>query len=295
MIAKELMMKQNSASQAEIDFERITQAIRYLEKHFKQQPSLEEIAKQVGLSPSHFQRMFTAWAGTSPKQFGHYLTIEYAKKLLEEQQTSLIKTTIQTGLSSPSRLHDLFIHIEGMTPGDYKNGGENIAINYQFTNTIFGKVLIASTAKGVCYLAFVPTGEEQALERLFKKFPRANFQSKADPLQAAALSFFRQDWSQLPDIKLHLKGTPFQHKVWESLLKIPLGQLSTYGRIATDINLPKACRAVGTAVGDNPVAFLIPCHRIIQATGVFGNYHWGSERKLALIGWEAARVDNTYE
>lgn len=293
IIAEEPMQIQQSTSQPEINFERITRAIHYLEQNFKRQPSLKEIAKQVDLSPSHFQRMFTAWAGTSPKQFAQYLTIEYAKRLLEEQRASVLETSLKTGLSSTSRLHDLFMQIEGMTPGDYKNGGADLTLNYQFAETIFGRILIASTSKGVCYLAFVLEGKEKALERLHQKFPRAALQSEEDSLQTAALSLFKQDWTALPNIKLHLRGTPFQLKVWEALLKIPLGQLSTYGRIAADIGLPKACRAVGTAVGDNPVAFLIPCHRVIQSTGVFGNYHWGNPHKLALIGWEAARFDDS--
>ncbi len=270
------------------DFDKIAKAIGYIERHFKAQPSLEEIAKSVQMSPSHFQRVFTAWAGTSPKKFLEYISLEHAKKLLTEDQSSVLKVSLKTGLSSSSRLHDLFVNIEGMTPGEYKNGGKNLTINYSFADSPFGRILIASTSKGVCSLVFADH-QVDALKNLQHTFPHATFKEKHDLIQKQALEIFRPDQTSLSEIKLHLKGTEFQLKVWEALLNIPFGQLSTYGGIATQIKRPKACRAVGTAVGDNPVAFLIPCHRIIQATGVLGNYHWGRTRKVAMIGWEGVR------
>ncbi len=276
------------------DFDKIAKAIGYIERHFKAQPSLEEIAKSVQMSPSHFQRVFTAWAGTSPKKFLEYISLEHAKKLLKEDQSSVLKVSLKTGFSSSSRLHDLFVNIEGMTPGEYKNGGKNLAINYSFAESLFGKILIASTSKGICCLMFAEH-EAGAVENLYSKFPQATFKEKQDPIQKNALKIFRQDRASLSEIKLHLKGTDFQLKVWEALLKIPLGQLSTYGGIAAQIKRPKACRAVGTAVGDNPVAFLIPCHRIIQSTGVLGNYHWGRTRKVAMIGWEGVWMASMLE
>ena len=195
----------------------------------------------------------------------------------------------ETGLSGTGRLHDLFIKIEGMTPGEFKNGGVNLFINYSYAETPFGNILVASTPKGICYMAFADD-EQQALIDLQHHFPKAHFKQMLDIIQQNALYIFTHDWSKLHQIKLHLRGTDFQLKVWETLLKIPLGQLSTYGTIAEKIKNPNASRAVGTAIGSNPVAFLIPCHRVIQATGIFGGYMWGPVRKTAIIGWEAAKV-----
>ena len=276
--------------QQKIDFERIASAIDYIKINFKSQPTLEQVAAHVFLSPHHFQRMFTRWAGTSPKKFLQYISVEYAKSLLSENKKSLFDTSIESGLSGSSRLHDLFISIEGMTPGEYKNGGENLNINYDFFQSHFGKIIVASTNKGICHLAF--TDDEQiAVQALIKRFPNALFQKKADNLQKKAAGIFSADWNNLPLIKLHLKGSEFQLKVWEALLKIPVGKLTTYGKIAGDIKMPKASRAVGTAVGANPVAWLIPCHRVIQSSGIFGGYHWGTARKAAIIGWEAAKIN----
>lgn len=178
-----------------------------------------------------------------------------------------------------------------MTPGEYKNGGENLFINYSFAESQFGDIIIASTSKGIAYVAFVDN-ETKALNALVKKFPHAILTNQMDPLQRNALHIFTRDWNKLHEIKLHLKGTDFQLKVWETLLNIPMGRLMTYGNIAKRINHPRASRAVGTAIGQNPVAFLIPCHRVIQSTGIFGNYHWGSTRKTAMIGWEVSKTSN---
>jgi AraC family transcriptional regulator of adaptative response/methylated-DNA-[protein]-cysteine methyltransferase len=253
----------------------------------KQQPNLDEIAAQIHLSPAHFQRLFTEWAGTSPKKFLQYISVEHAKKILKQEQATLFYTAYETGLSSTSRLHDLFVNIEGMTPAEYKNGGKNLHINFSFSESPFGNLIVASTEKGVCYMAF-EDDENKALQHLKFKFPNALFQRKSDLLQQNASFIFQNDWSKLSEIKLHLKGTDFQLKVWESLLKIPMGQLSTYGNLAELIGNPKASRAVGTAIGSNPVAFLIPCHRVIQSSGTFGGYMWGNTRKTAIIGWEQA-------
>jgi len=277
-------------TQEQTNYSRIAEAIGYIKDNFKTQPSLDEIADKVAMSPFHFQRMFTDWAGVSPKKFLQFLTVEHAKKLLKEDQASLFDTAIETGLSGTGRLHDLFINIEGMTPGEYKNGGESLTINYSFAESPFGNMLVASTSKGICHMAFADN-EKEALVELKIKFPNATYRQVVDLMQQNVLYIFTHDWSKLNDIKLHLKGTEFQLKVWETLLKIPMGKLTTYGNIAKHIQQPKASRAVGTAVGDNPVAFLIPCHRIIQSTGVFGEYHWGSVRKTAIIGWEAARME----
>lgn len=274
----------------QIDYHRIEKAIDYLKANFKQQPSLEEVAAHVYLSPFHFQRMFKEWAGVTPKKFLQYLSIEYAKGILKEKQSTLFDAAYETGLSGTSRLHDLFIKIEGMTPGEFKNGGEQLQINYSFAESPFGSLIVAATAKGICYMAFADD-PDLAFQELQQLFPNAKYRQVLDMMQQNALYIFGQDWSRLQEVKLHLKGTDFQIKVWETLLKVPVGGLSTYAGIAASIDNPKASRAVGSAVGDNPVAFLIPCHRVIKSTGELGQYHWGSPRKTAMIGWEAAQTD----
>ena len=276
-------------TQGDINYRRIAEAIDYIKGNFRIQPNLDEVAEKVHLSPFHFQRLFTEWAGTSPKKFLQYISVEHAKKILKDEQATVFETTYQTGLSSTSRLHDLFVNIEGMTPAEYKNGGKNLKINYSFAESPFGQLLVASTAKGVCHLVF-EEDQELALNDLKLRFPNADFQRKLDLLQQNALFIFQNDWSKLNEIKLHLKGTDFQLKVWESLLKIPMGKLITYGHIADRIGNPKASRAVGTAIGSNPVAFLIPCHRVIQSSGTLGGYMWGTTRKAAIIGWEGAKI-----
>ena len=274
--------------QNQIDYERIENAIGFIRENFKSQPSLDEIAEAAHVSPFHFQRMFTEWAGVSPKKFMQYLSLSYAKALLKNRMT-LMDAAYETGLSGASRLHDLFVNIEGMTPGEYKNGGANLSLNYSFAESPFGKVIVASTRKGVCHM-FFEENEAKALGDLQERFPNASLHQITDKFQKNALSIFQEDWSHLDQIKLHLAGTPFQLKVWETLLKIPQGGLCTYGDIAEHINRPKASRAVGTAIGSNPVAFLIPCHRVIQKSGQTGGYMWGAQKKSAIIGWEAAKL-----
>lgn len=277
------------STQSQIDYNRIAQAIEYIQSNFKLQPSLEEVAEKIHLSPAHFQKIFTDWAGTSPKKFLQFISLEHAKNLLKEEKASLFDTAYETGLSSTSRLHDLFVNIEGMSPAEYKNGGKSLSINYSFSESPFGNVIAASTEKGICYMAF-ENDKEKALGNLKSKFPNASFFEKQDELQKNALSIFNTDWTKLNTVKLHLKGTDFQLKVWESLLSIPMGKLSTYGNLAEKIGNSKASRAVGTAIGSNPVAFLIPCHRVIQSSGNIGGYMWGSERKQLIIGWESSHV-----
>lgn len=278
-------------SQQELNYNRIADAIRFIKKNYRTQPKLEEIAEHINMSPFHFQRMFSEWAGTTPKRFLQYLNIEYAKKILKETHATLFDTACELGLSGTGRLHDLFINIEGMTPGEYKNGGLALNINYSFADTPFGKIIAASTDKGVCHMAFVDEGERRAFDHLRSIFPNAKYVLSPDTKQQHALSVFDRDWNRLEEIKLHLKGTEFQLKVWETLLKIPAGGLANYADLAIKSGYNGACRAVGTAVGKNPVAFLIPCHRVIKATGEPGNYHWGEMRKNAIIGWEAAHKD----
>lgn len=275
-------------SQEEFNFQRIKDAIEFLTKNHLQQPSLEAAASHVHMSPEHFQKMFTEWAGTSPKKFLQYVSIGHAKRLIHSNpQISLFETTEKTGLSSTSRLHDLFVKIEGMTPAEYKNEGKNLVISYAFYPTPFGKAIVANTSKGVCHIAFAED-ETKAIKDLKDRFSQAEFRLQHDDVHEKALSVFEKNTKDISEIKLHLKGTDFQLKVWESLLRIPMGQLSTYGTIAESIGNPKASRAVGTAIGSNPVAFLIPCHRVIQSSGIFGGYMWEPSRKTAIIGWEYA-------
>ena len=270
-----------------IDFKRIEQAINYIRTHFKEQPSLDDIAAAVNLSSYHFQRLFTKWAGVSPKKFLQYTTIEYAKTQLKEQKT-LFDVSIDSGLSGTSRLHDLFVTVEAMTPGEYKNEGKNLTIFYSYPYTIFGTACVASTNKGVCYLAF--GSKATAYKELVEIFPRANYIHQEQPIHLQAVSFLQNPTNALNPLHLHIKGTEFQLKVWSALLKIPLGNLTTYGNISKHLNNPNANRAVGTAVGSNPVSFIIPCHRVIRSSGELGGYHWGLDLKVAMIGWEAAHT-----
>lgn len=274
------------------DYHKIETAINYLKENFQQQPDLEKVARQVHLSPFHFQRLFKEWAGVSPKKFLQFISLEYAKGLLK-QNLPLSDVSFETGLSGTSRLHDLFISIEGMTPGEFKNGGQALQIYYSFSESPFGNIIAASTSKGICHLSFVRE-ESHSISNLQQIFPQATLMHKTDIIQEQAFRFFTGDWNDLHKIKLHLKATPFQLKVWQSLLRIPLGSVSTYAQTAQSIQSPNAFRAVGTAIGQNPVAFLIPCHRVIKSSGLIGDYHWGSPRKTAMLGWEAARLSLHY-
>lgn len=276
-------------NQESLDFNRIKKAIEYISENYKYQPSLDKISEHIHLSPFHFQRLFKEWAGVSPKRFLQYISIQHAKQILRETQATLFDTAFEVGLSGTSRLHDLFINIEGMTPAEYKNEGSYLTINYSFALSPFGEIIVASTPKGICHMSFAEDHKE-AIKNLTSIFPKANYQNSADEIQKNAIRIFNLDWESLDKIKLHIKGSDFQIKVWQALLNIPMGQLSSYQNIANLISSPKASRAVGNAVGQNPVAYLIPCHRIIQSTGALGDYHWGHIRKTSMIGWEAAKV-----
>ncbi|MCT4580346.1 MAG: methylated-DNA--[protein]-cysteine S-methyltransferase [Flavobacteriales bacterium] len=277
-----------NAEQQDINYKRIAKVIAYINQNHQQQPSLEELAAYVNLSPYHFQRLFKEWVGVSPKQFLRYVTLNYAKYLLKEEALTLFDTSFESGFSSTSRLHDLFIKIEGMTPAEYKNDGQNLKIDYSFFESQFGLMLIASTHKGVCFMHFIATKLE-GIALLKQHFSKAQLLEQETVFHRKARAIYTQEWSEITALKLHLKGSDFQLKVWESLLKIPQGELSTYQNIANEIERPKASRAIGTAIGKNPVALLIPCHRVIQTSGKLGGYMWGLTRKQALLAWELSK------
>ncbi len=285
-------MKYTDSYKNNRDYARVKKAIHFIRDNFQQQPGLEEIAAHIHLSPFHFQRLFTDWAGVSPKQFLQFISVNYAKQALKERQSSLLDVSHEIGLSSASRLHDVFVKVEGMTPGEFKRGGESLTIYYQYLQSTFGLMLVASTDKGICYMGFVESDQNNTFTELYERFPSANFIEHDKEIHQIAANLGCSETNDNKEIKLHIKGTDFQLKVWEVLLKIPLGYLNTYGDIAKTINRPKASRAVGTAIGSNPVAFLIPCHRVIRASGASGGYMWGQERKSAMIGWEAAQISN---
>ncbi|HEX2696241.1 MAG TPA: methylated-DNA--[protein]-cysteine S-methyltransferase [Anaerolineales bacterium] len=271
------------------DYQRIEQAIQYLEKNAKHQPELSEVASAVGLSEFHFQRLFTRWAGISPKRFLQYVTRESAKEMLD-QSKNLLDTTLEVGLSSLGRLHDLFVTTEAVTPGEYKSRGAGLTIRYGLHPTPFGECLIGVTDRGICHLGFVQTGEGDAIDTLAADWQEAELiedQRSTAPLVAPI--FLINARQEMP-LHLYLRGTNFQIKVWEALLRIPSGSVTTYEGLANQIGSPRAARAIGSAVGHNPVAVLIPCHRVIRKLGEFGNYRYGAARKMALLGWEQAQV-----
>lgn len=275
------------------NYYRIEKAIRYLaENHFRQ-PLLEEAASAVNLSASHFQRIFTEWAGVSPKTFMRYMSLQKAKSSIHKK-TTLFDAAYDAGLSGTGRLHDLFVKIEGMTPGDYKNGGRSLTIRYSIHESPFGDVMVASTGRGLCKISFLGDGREPE-SILREEFPNATIQKQAISEHKKALHLFKGDRTDIPNVKLHVNGTPFQINVWEALIKIPEGSVNSYSEVAKQIGKPNASRAVGSAIAKNPIAYLIPCHRVIKSTGEFGNYRWGSDRKAAMIGWEAARTNKDFE
>ena len=263
------------------------------------------MAAAAHVSPFHFQRMFTAWAGVSPKTFARYLSLDHARHALRDGGASLLGAALDSGLSGPGRLHDLFVSVEGMTPGDYARGGAGLTIRYGYADSLFGRLFIASTPRGICHMAFEDasedggegedwgTGSEDAgIERLHRMFPAADIMpgdaALHDNAAAALAGAISGDWSRVETVRLHLSGSPFQIKVWEALLRIPPAALASYGDVAGLIGRPDASRAVAGAIGANPVAVLIPCHRVIRASGHLGGYAWGIARKQALIGREAA-------
>ncbi len=271
------------------DYAVVAKAIEFLGRNWRDHPPLKDIAHHVELSETHFHKLFTRWAGVSPKEFIRALTLQHARSLLADS-VSVLDTTYEVGLSGPSRLHDLFVQYEAMTPGDYKAGGEHLSIAYGFHDSPFGTSLAMATSRGLAGLAFCEDGEDGrkvALEDMMGRWPKAHFyQDEALTRQFTSRSFNRENWRIDQPLKLVLIGSEFDVTVWETLLKVPFGRAVTYGDIARHIGRPKAARAVGSAVGRNPISFVVPCHRALRASGALGGYHWGLTRKHAIIGWE---------
>ena len=282
------MNMQTNPRQSSEDYLRIEQAILYLENHYKHQPELGEVAANLGLSEYHFQRLFTRWAGVSPKRFLQFLTKEGAKDLLSRSE-NLLDTTHQVGLSSLGRLHDLFVTAEAVTPGEYKSRGAGVTIRYAIHPTPFGKCLIATTERGICHLSFVQNSEGEAIDQLVADWKQATMIEDHRSTVTLMEPIFDLRYSHRgKPLNVHLRSTNFQLKVWQALLQIPAGEVTTYAGIASRIGNPNATRAVGTAVGHNPIAVLIPCHRVIRKVGEFGNYRYGALRKKALLAREFA-------
>jgi len=283
-------MSHKSLAQEAVDFQRIERSITFLQSNYMRQPELREVACNVHLSEYHFQRLFTRWAGISPKRFLQYLTVEHAKRALKESR-SLLDATMDTGLSSPGRLHDLFVTIEAMTPGEFKHDGEGLTIEYGIHPTPFGECLLGATNRGICALFFVQgNNRKEVKEELRLRWPNAGLVEapKATRLLIDRI-FAGHSVANRAPLPLVLTGTNFQIKVWEALLQIPPGHVLSYEDVAARIGQPKASRAVGNAVAKNPISYIIPCHRVIQSVGVTGNYRWGPARKKAMLGWEFAR------
>ncbi len=284
-------MEPQDLPQQSDDYRRIEKAIQFIGEHFKAQPSLEQIAARANLSRYHFDRLFKRWAGISPIQFLQFLTLDYTKHQLAESR-SLLDTSLSAGLSGPSRLHDLFVTFEAMTPGEFKRQGRGLQIDYGFCDSPFGECLLATTARGICSFGFVEAGRKTAaVEDLFQTWPESQFREKTAGICSIVADIFtRRDPNETRrPFNLLLKGTNFQVNVWRALLRIPEGRVVSYQDIAALIGRPKAFRAVANAVAINPVAYLIPCHRVIAQTGKIHQYRWGSSRKKAIFGWEAAR------
>lgn len=271
------------------DYARIEKALAYIADRVEDQPELDDVAATIGLSPFHFQRLFTRWVGVSPKKFLQYLTLERAKESLIAS-ASVLDAAHDSGLSGPSRLHDLFMAHEAVTPGEFKQRGFGLAISYGWAESPFGDCLILTTPRGICGLAFAAEGgRAAALADMRSRWPAAGFVADEKQIARLGRTIFAPRHGDSDPLKLVLYGSPFQIKVWEALLRIPQGALVSYDGLAAAIGAVGAARAVGSAVGDNPISFLIPCHRVIRKSGVISHYHWGRPRKLAMIGWEAAQ------
>ncbi|WP_312945801.1 bifunctional helix-turn-helix domain-containing protein/methylated-DNA--[protein]-cysteine S-methyltransferase [Agrobacterium sp.] len=274
------------------DYETVRQVIEIMTVDYRDQPSLEMIAARMGRSPTQLQKTFTRWAGLSPKAFLQAVTLDHAKRLLRQEQLPLLETSIEVGMSGPGRLHDLFVTHEAMSPGEWKAKGEGLTIRWGYHVSPFGLALVMVTDRGLAGVAFADAGEEAAcFEDMAQRWPKANYvEDVAATMPYASRIFEPQAWRCGQPLRVVLLGTDFQVRVWKSLLKIPFGKAVTYSDIAQDIGQPTASRAVGAAVGANPVSFVVPCHRALGKSGALTGYHWGLTRKRAMLGWESAHA-----
>lgn len=282
-------MKVNKFEQQSLDYQRIEKAIQYIEDNFTSQPNLDAIANSVHMSKFHFDRIFKRWVGITPVQFMQFLTLDYTKKKLRESQ-SILNAALDAGLSGTGRLHDLFVNFEAMTPGEYKRKAAGITITYGFSNSPFGRCLLARTERGICHLGFIDAENQiESLDHLYATWPGARFVENSESIGLIINRLFDVEKKNLAKpFNIHLKGTNFQINVWRALLNIPNGSIVSYQDIALLIGNQKAYRAVASAIANNPIAYLIPCHRVIAKSGKINQYRWGSVRKKAIIGWEAA-------
>lgn len=276
------------------DYDHVREAIAFLMRHWIEQPSLEQLSEHLGLSPAHCQRLFKRWCGLSPKEFVQAITVDHARSLLNGS-ASVLETAYEVGLSGAGRLHDLFVSHEAMTPGEFKVRGEGLQISYGFHESPFGDALVMATERGVAGLAFVDEDKGQsraeALADMTRRWPRATYVEAPWKTAAHARQIFETETrKQEQPVRLVLIGSDFDVRVWETLLKIPMGRAVSYADIARHLGQPNASRAVGSAVGRNPISFVVPCHRVLRGDGNLGGYHWGLTRKRALIGWETGRV-----
>lgn len=270
------------------DYDTVRKSLAFLTENWREQPSLENLAERSGVSPHHLQRLFTRWAGLTPKAFLQAITLDRARELLRDS-ASILDTTYEVGLSGPGRLHDLFVTHEGMSPGLYKAKGKGLTISYGFHNCPFGQALVMVTPMGLCGLGFADPGEEAAsLADMKSRWPQADYvEDQAMTAAIAARIFDPGSWSSEQPLRVVFIGSDFEIRVWETLLRIPLGRATTYSDIAAHVGKPKAARAVGAAVGKNPISFVVPCHRVLGKSGGLCGYHWGLTRKRAILGWEA--------
>ncbi|MCC7482715.1 MAG: bifunctional helix-turn-helix domain-containing protein/methylated-DNA--[protein]-cysteine S-methyltransferase [Hyphomicrobiales bacterium] len=273
------------------DYDLVKHTLAFISENWREQPSLETLADQAGLSPTHLQRLFTRWAGLSPKAFLQAVTLDHARGLLRDS-ASILDASYELGLSGPGRLHDLFVTHEGMSPGIYKAHGRGLSIRYGFHDCPFGRALILITSEGLAGLAFADHGKEKsALADMTSRWPEATYVEDQQATASYARRIFEAErWQPDQPLKIVFIGTDFEIRVWETILRIPFGKASTYSDIACHIGKPKAARAVGTAVGKNPISFVVPCHRVLEKSGGLGGYHWGLTRKRAILGWEAGAM-----
>jgi AraC family transcriptional regulator, regulatory protein of adaptative response / methylated-DNA-[protein]-cysteine methyltransferase len=292
MLSPDRIVYTGELDEAAADYEVVRRAIGYIRNHWREQPEIDAIAEAASVTPTELHHLFRRWAGLSPKAFLQALTLDRARQLLRDSAT-VLDASYEVGLSGPGRLHDLFVTHEAMSPGEWKSGGEGLTIGFGFHPSPFGKALIMATERGLAGVAFADAGEEEtALKDMRRRWPKATY--VADEARTSALArriFEPSHWKKDQPLRVVLIGTDWEVRVWEALLRIPMGRVATYSGIAEKVCTPTAARAVGTAVGKNPIAFVVPCHRVIGKSGELTGYHWGITRKQAMLGWEAGQVE----